>query len=98
MDPRLQQQQNRKMFFSEQNESMLYGMLSRNFQQKLGSQLNEKQASRLERGLEHYMSEVFQSNAGLPVQTLNKDVLSITASDFIASKISKSVSSSILLI
>jgi hypothetical protein len=82
MDPRLQQQQNRKMFFSEQNESLLYGMLSRNFQQKLGSQLNDKQSSRLERGLEHYMSEVFQANSTLPVQTLNKDVLSITASDF----------------
>jgi len=82
MDPRIQQQQNRRSFFSEQNEAMLFSMLSKNFQQRLGSQLNEKQSSRLERGLEHYMSEVFQANASLPVQTLNKDVLSITASDF----------------
>ena len=75
-------QQNRKVFFSEQNESMLYGMLSNNFQQRLGSQLNEKQSSRLERALEHYMSEVFESNSSLPVQALNKEVLSATASDF----------------
>ena len=58
---------------------MLYGILSKNFQQRLGS-LNEKQSSRLERALEHYMSEVFQPN--VPVQTLNKEVLSATASDF----------------
>ena len=57
-------------------------MLSNNFQQRLGAQLNEKQTSRLERALEHYMSEVFQSNASLPVQTLNKEVLAATASDF----------------
>ena len=61
---------------------MLNGMLIKNFQQRLGSQLTEKQTSRLERGLEHYMSEVFQANASLPVQTLNKEVLAATASDF----------------
>lgn len=86
MDPRTQSQsqvqQTRRMFFSPQNESMLYGMLSKNFQQRINSQLNEKQSSRLERALEHYMSEVFQSNASLPIQTLNKEVLSVTASDF----------------
>jgi len=90
MDPRTQVsfqgqpqvQQSRRVFFSSQNESMLYGMLSNNFQQKLGSQLNEKQSSRLERALEHYMSEVFQANTSLPVQTLNKEVLTVTASDF----------------
>lgn len=54
-------------------------MLSKNFQQRLGT-LNEKQSSRLERALEHYMSEVFQPN--VPVQVLNKEVLSATASDF----------------
>ena len=57
-------------------------MLSRNFQQKLGSQLNDKQSARLERALEHYMSEVFETNSSLPVQTLNKEVVAATASDF----------------
>ena len=80
MDQRTQQ--TRRVFFSDQNEAMLNGMLVKNFQQRLGSQLNEKQISRLERGLEHYMSEVFQANASLPVQTLNKEVLAATASDF----------------
>jgi len=75
-------QQNRRAFFSDQNEKMLYGMLSSNFQQRLGAQLSETQSSRLERALEHYMSEVFESNASLPVQALNKEVIAVTASDF----------------
>ena len=83
MDQRTQQsQQTRRVFFSDQNEAMLYGMLTKNFQQKLGTQLNDKQTTRLERALEHYMSEVFTSNASLPVQNLNKEVLAVTASDF----------------
>lgn len=77
----MDQQRNRQIFFSQQNESMLYGMLSKNFQQRLG-QLNEKQSSRLERALEHYMSEVIQTNPTAPVQILNKEVIAATASDF----------------
>ena len=57
-------------------------MLSNNFTQRLGARLNEKQSSRLERGMEHYMGEVFQANSSLPVQTLNKEVLSATVADF----------------
>lgn len=80
MDQRTQQ--NRRLFFGKQNEELLYGILAKNFQQRLGSSLNEKQSSRLERALEHYMSEVYEANAGVPVQSLNKEVLSVTASDF----------------
>jgi hypothetical protein len=74
--------QNRKLFFSDQNETMLLSLLSKNFQQRMGSQLNEKESTRLERGLEHYMSEVFQANSQQPVQILNKEALAATASDF----------------
>lgn len=75
------EQRNRQLFFSQQNESMLYGILSKNFQQRLGP-LNEKQSSRLERGLEHYMSEVIQVNPSAAVPALNKEVLAATAADF----------------
>lgn len=57
-------------------------MLNKNFQQRLGSQLNDKQSSYLERSLEFYMGEVIQSNPSAPVQSLNKEVLSATASEF----------------
>jgi hypothetical protein len=60
---------------------MLYAILTKNYSQKLGS-LTDVQTSRLERGLEHYMGEVFQTNSSLPVQSLNKEVLSATVTDF----------------
>ena len=74
--------QTRKLFFSDQNEAMLLTLLTKNFQQRLSSSLNEKETVRLERGLEHYMSEVFQNNSNQPVQVLNKEVITATASDF----------------
>ena len=80
MDPRTQQ--NRRQFFSEQNEAMLYGMLAKNFQQRLGSSLTQNQSTFLEGSLERWMSEVFQENSNQPVQALNKGVISATASDF----------------
>jgi hypothetical protein len=77
-----QAQQVRRQFFSEQNEQMLYGMLSKNFQQRLGAPLNEKQSSHLERALEHYMSDVFQQTPMQPIPSLNKNVLTATATEF----------------
>jgi len=77
-----QAQQTRRQFFNEQNEQMLLGMLNKNYQQRLRAPLNEKQSSHLERALEHYMSDVFQQNPNLSVQTLNKQVLASTAAEF----------------
>lgn len=74
--------QNRKVFFSEQNERMLYGLLSKSFSQRVGGPLNEKQQARLERTVEHYMSEVFQAKSNYPAGELNKEVLSAAASDY----------------
>jgi hypothetical protein len=77
-----QAQHVRRQFFSEQNEQMLYGMLSKNFQQRLGAPLNEKQNSHLERALEHYMSDVFLQTPLQPIPSLNKNVLTATATEF----------------
>ena len=77
-----QTQQTRRQFFAQTNEQMLYGMLNKNFQQRLRAPLNEKQSSHLERALEHYMSDVFQQNPHQNIQTLNKQVLSSTAAEF----------------
>jgi hypothetical protein len=79
MDP---SQQTRRQFFAEPNEQMLYGMLSKNFQQRLRGPLNEKQLSYLGGALEHYMSDAFQQNPYQSVQTLNKQALSSTAAEF----------------
>ena len=77
-----QTQQTRRQFFAQTNEQMLYGMLNKNFQQRLRAPLNEKQTAHLDKALEHYMSDVFQQNPHQNIQTLNKQVLSSTAAEF----------------
>ena len=77
-----QSQQVRRQFFAEQNEQLLYGILAKNFQQRLGAQLSDNQSSHLEKALEHYMSDVFQQNPHQNTQTLNKQVLTATAGEF----------------
>ena len=57
-------------------------MLNKNFQQRLGGQLNDKQLSFLGGALEHHMSDVFQQTPNQSVQTLNKHALASTAADF----------------
>jgi len=61
---------------------MLYTMLIKNFQQRLGAQLNEKQASFLGNSLEHHMGDIFQQGPNQPIQTLNKVTISATATEF----------------
>ena len=75
-------QQVRKQFFSEQNEGMILGMLTKSFQQRLGSELNEKHQSHLERAVEFYMSDIFQRFPNQPVQSLNKQVITSSAGEF----------------
>jgi hypothetical protein len=77
-----QSQQVRRQFFADQNEQLLFGMLAKNFQQRLGAQLTDNQSSHLERALEHYMSDMFQQNPSQTTQNLNKQVLSATAAEF----------------
>lgn len=80
MDPRTAQ--NRKVFFGQQNETMLYGILAKNFIQRGGAPLSDKQQDYLSRSLEFQMSELYQNNPQAPVQSLNKEVLARTGSDF----------------
>jgi hypothetical protein len=78
MDPRRIQSQ----FFSQQNESMILGLVTQDFQKRTGGSLNEREAARLERTVEHYMDEVWEGNGPIPVQDLNREVITATISDF----------------
>jgi hypothetical protein len=78
------EQQIRRQFFSEQNQNMLYTMLTKNFQQRIGAQLNEKQAAFLGNSLEHHMGEIIQRAPNQPVQILNKNAIADTATEFSA--------------
>jgi hypothetical protein len=77
-----QAQQVRRQFFSDQNQAMLYSMLSKNYQQRLGGNLNDKQNEHLAGSLEFFMSDVYEKAPYQPLQTLNKQVLSSTANEF----------------
>jgi len=81
MEQSQQAQQARKQFFSERNEQMLYGILAKSYQQRLGN-LNDKQMEHLGSALEFFMSDVYEKSPYQPIPTLNKQVLSLTANEF----------------
>ena len=68
-------------FFSSANEQVLINSVLNDFKQRLG-QLSEKQETRLERTITHYMDEVWEANGPQPIQTLNREVIGATINDF----------------
>jgi hypothetical protein len=77
MDPRRIQTQ----FFSSANEQLLISTVLNDFKQRVG-QISEKQETRLERTITHYMDEVWEANGPQPIQTLNREVVGATVNDF----------------
>jgi hypothetical protein len=71
-----------RQYFGEQNEQQLFGIITQDFQQKLGSGLTTTQTNRLGRTLEHYMQEVWDVNGPMPIQALNREVVAAVARDF----------------
>jgi len=71
------------VFFSEKNESMLQRVLYNDICRRTGSDLSEKQASRLIKTVKHYMGEVHRVQKGQPASELNKEVLRIVLPDYI---------------
>jgi hypothetical protein len=78
MDPRRLQTQ----FFSGQNESMIINLVSQDFQSRYGQKLGDKELTRLERTVEHYLDEVWEQNGPMPLATLNSEVITATINDF----------------
>ena len=81
MEQSQQAQQARRQFFSERNEQMLYDILAKNYQQRVGK-LNDKQMEHLGGALEFFMSDVYEKSPYQPLPTLNKQVLTLTANEF----------------
>ena len=83
--PVQQQQGNssvKNVFFSDKNFNTLQTVLSQDFQERNGIPLNDQQVGRLGKTLNHYMSQVYQTQGEKPIQLLNKEVLSASAKDF----------------
>ena len=71
------------VFFSERNEAMLQRVLYNDVCRRTGTDLNEKQATRLIKTVKHYMGEIHRVNGSKPVSDLNKEVLRIVLPDYI---------------
>jgi hypothetical protein len=72
----------RTMFFSDKNYNTLQTVLAQDFQQRRGVPLNDLQRERLSKTLNHYLPQVYQAQGDKPIQTLNKEVLTLCAKDF----------------
>ena len=83
--PVQQQQGNssvRTVLFSDKNINTLQTVLVQDFQERNGAPLNDQQVERLNKTLNHYLSQVYQVQGEKPIQQLNKEVLSASAKDF----------------
>lgn len=72
----------RAKLFSQANFTTLQRLLVADFQKRQGLALNDKQADRLDRALEHYIEEVYKTQGDKPVELLNSEILRTTAQDF----------------
>jgi hypothetical protein len=71
-----------QQFFSQQNEVRLLNTIAQTMQTKQGVRLSNRYQTRLEKTLEHYMKEVWDVNGPMPIQQLNREVLSASTKDF----------------
>jgi hypothetical protein len=70
------------VFFGKQNVTMLQRVLYNDICRRYGNDLNEKQATRLMKTVQHYMSEVYRVQGDKPAPMLNKEVLSTVLPDY----------------
>ena len=71
-----------QQFFSRQNEGQLIANISNSIQQQLGGAITQPDQTRIVKTIKHYMQEVWDVNGPMPIQQLNREVLSATSSDF----------------
>ena len=73
-------------FFSQRNEMMLQNLLTDDFKRRLGTDLNDKEATRLSKTVEYYMKQIYENpdNTKMSVQALNKEVLQVVVPDFMS--------------
>jgi hypothetical protein len=69
-------------FFNPKNEVMLGRLLNSDFQRRVGTNLTEKQNTRLTKTVKHYMTEVYSKHPEQSIQYLNKEVLQAVVPDF----------------
>jgi hypothetical protein len=70
-------------FFNQNNEAMLQRVLYNDICRRIGGDLNERQANRLIKTVNHYMGEVYRVKGdAVGVAQLNKEVLQVVLPDY----------------
>lgn len=81
-----QTQAQKDVFFSQENEGVIQGVVYKEVCKRIGGDLTERQASRLVKTVKHYMGEVYRvkggTNAGKVV--MNKEVIATTLPDYMS--------------
>ena len=76
------QQSVKGALFSNKNRDTLTGLLTQDFQSRIGHSLTAKQHDRLERTLDHYVDEVYDKQGEQPLPVLNREILKAVSQDF----------------
>lgn len=72
----------KQLFFSQRNKSVLLYNLNRDIGARVG-QLSKEQSTRLDKSLNHYMTEVYGAEGqNKPLALLNREVVGVTQNDF----------------
>jgi hypothetical protein len=75
----------RDVFFSQENEGVLQGVVYKEVCNRIGGDLNEKQASRLVKTVKHYMGEVYRVKGSREGKvTMNKEVIAVALPDYMS--------------
>ena len=69
---------------NNENEFMLNRILYKDFQRRLGTNLDEKQMDRLQRTTRYYMKQVMNENPKNSVKDLNTEVLKAVVPDYLS--------------
>jgi hypothetical protein len=71
-------------FMNDDNESMLNRIMVKDFQRRIGGNLNGTQRDRLERTVRYYMKQVVNNNPKKAIKGLNTDVLTAVVPDYLS--------------
>ena len=74
------------VFFSQENEGVIQGVVYKEVCKRVGGDLNERQAARLVKTVKHYMGEVYRVKGGSTTGKvgMNKEVIAVALPDYMS--------------
>jgi hypothetical protein len=79
------QAQQKEVFFTQENEGVIQGVVYKEVCKRIGGDLNERQATRLVKTVKHYMAEVYRIKGSREGKVaLNKEVIAASLPDYMS--------------